>query len=112
MLRLLTLGTILALPLPALAQGPGSWCGGRVTAQSTRVDRVGGKVTYLVFLAYQSPMTITMTYRGNLLDRPQNRSISLPAGRSPFQVKLGDQTAGVGSTLMHMQLLEAITISC
>jgi hypothetical protein len=109
MLRFLPLVLLLALPATAQAQ-LARFCGGRVTAENTVTDRSSTTITYFVNLRSQGPANITFTYRGNLLDRPMNRSFQVsPAG---LRVKLGHQANGVGQTLMSTQLVEAIAITC
>jgi hypothetical protein len=113
MLRFLCLVVVLAFPLTAQAQ-MARYCGGRVTAESTTIDRTATQVIYNVQLKNTGPAPISLifTFRGNLLDRPQNRSIQLPVtpGRQTFPVRLGHQPPGVGQTLMAMQLIQGITI--
>lgn len=109
MLRLLPLIMLLALPATAQAQ-LARFCGGRVSVDNTLTDRGNSNITYIAILKSQGPTRITFTYRGNLLDRPMNRSFDIvPAG---IRVKLGHQANGVGQTLMSTQLLENIAISC
>jgi hypothetical protein len=113
MLRLLTLAIVFASPLTAQAQ-MARYCGGRVTAESTSIDRTATAVIYNVQLrnASSAPISLVLTYRGNLLDRPQSRSIQVPVtpGRQTFPVRLGQQPPGVSQTLMASQLIEGITI--
>lgn len=113
MLRFLCLAVVLAFPFTAQAQ-MARYCNGRVTAESTTTDRTATQVIYSVQLRNSTPAPISLvfTYRGSLLDRPQNRSIQVPVtpGRQTFPVRLGHQPPGVSQTLMAMQLIEGITI--
>ncbi|MBS7792032.1 hypothetical protein KTR66_18675 [Roseococcus sp. SDR] len=109
MLRLLPLLIVLILPATAQAQ-LARFCNGRVTAERTDTDRSSTTITYYAFIRSQAPANITLTYRGNLLDRPMNRSFQVsPSG---LRVKLGHQANGVGQTLISTQLVEAIAITC
>lgn len=112
MLRLLPLAIVLALPISAQAQ-LASYCDGRL--QLTAVDTQPTASGLEYFASFRnngtSSLTVTVSYRGGLTDRP-NRPVPFTAGNVPTRVKLGRQAPGSPRLLLPQVIPDILMSGC